>query len=429
MSHEVRRATLRAGGTGVLVHSLRPTTANTVDVPGDVKRMLDEVRRRGDDALIEQARAFGSPDFTHDCIRVTPVSLGNALGRIPAPLRRAIEVAADQVRAVAEAQRPTDCVVALEHGQRVTIRAVAVDSAGCYVPGGRAAYPSSLIMATVPAQVAGVRRIAIASPAGPDNKVSDVVRATAAILGVDEVYAVGGAGAIGALAYGTATVSPVAVIAGPGNAWVTEAKRQVHGVVGIDSLAGPSEVLILADGSADPGLVTLDLLAQAEHGPDSVAVLASTDPEVTDGVGQRLRDVSSTVPGAITLIDCMSLPLMIELAEALAPEHLQLVLRASDIEASVAQISRSGCVFLGRNGATAFGDYVAGSNHILPTAGAARFASSVGPATFMRRMSVVEIPQAAVDALGAHVSVLAEAEGFPLHGRSVTARMTPGELR
>jgi histidinol dehydrogenase len=429
VSHEVRRATLRAGGTGVLVQSLRPTSASAASVPADVERILVEVRRRGDDALVEQARAFGSPEFTHDRIRVTPVSLGNALGRIPGELRRAIELAADQVRAVAEAQRPTDRTVTLDHGQRVTIRAVPVDSAGCYVPGGRAAYPSSLIMATVPAQVAGVDRIAIASPAGTDSKVSEVVRATAAILGVEEVYAVGGAGAVGALAYGTATVSPVSVIAGPGNAWVTEAKRQVHGVVGIDSLAGPSEVLILADASADPGLATLDLLAQAEHGPDSVAVLASTDPELTDSVAQRLRDRSSTVPGAITLIDCMSLPLMIELAEALAPEHLQLVLKTGDLETSAPQITRSGCVFIGRNGATAFGDYMAGSNHILPTSGAARFASSVGPATFMRRMSVVEIPQTAVDALGAHLNVLAEAEGFPLHGESVTARMTPGELR
>ncbi len=427
MSREVRRATLRPRGTGVLVHSLRPA-AVSADVAGDVARILDDVRSRGDDALVDQAREFGSPDFTHDRLRVTPVSLGNALGRIPNALREAIRVAADQVRAVAEAQRPTDRAITLEHGQRVTVRAVAVDSAGCYVPGGRAAYPSSLIMATVPAQVAGVGRIAIASPAGPDSKVSDVVRATAAILGIEEVYAMGGAGAIGALAYGTATVAPVAVVAGPGNAWVTEAKRQVHGVVGIDSLAGPSEVLILADSGADPGLISLDLLAQAEHGPDSVAVLASTDPELTDGVAQRLRDRSATVSGAITLVDCLSLPLMIELAEALAPEHLQLMLRESDLESSAARITRSGCVFLGRNGATAFGDYVAGSNHILPTAGAARFASGVGPATFMRRMSVVDIPQTAVDALGSHLQVLAEAEGFPLHGQSVTDRMTPGGL-
>ena len=428
MSHEVRRATLRPRGTGVLVQSLRPVNSGD-DVPRSVEGILAEVRARGDDALVDQAQRFGSPEFTHDRIRVTPVSLGNALGRIPAALKDAIRVAADQVRDVAQAQVLTDRTVTLSHGQRITIRAVPVDAAGCYVPGGRAAYPSSLIMATVPAQVAGVERIAIASPPGPDSKVSDVVRATAAILGIEEVYAIGGAAAIGALAYGTATVAPVAVIAGPGNAWVTEAKRQVHGVVGIDSLAGPSEVLVLADATADPALVALDLLAQAEHGPDSVAVLVSTDAELTDGVAQRLRDRAATVAGAIILIDSLSLPLMIELAEALAPEHLQLMLKDSDLASTAAKISRAGCVLLGRNGATAFGDYMAGSNHILPTAGAARFASSVGPATFMRRMSVVEVPQVAVDALGPHLKVLAEAEGFPFHGQSVTARITPGELR
>ncbi|MBI2684639.1 MAG: histidinol dehydrogenase [Actinobacteria bacterium] len=418
----VRRARLRAGGTGSIVHSLRPR-ADQAAVRADVEATLAAVRSRGDDALVEQAVRFGSTTFSHDNLRVKPISLENGLGRVSAALRSAITFAADQVRELAEATRPSDRDLTLQHGQRITIRAVPVDSVGCYVPGGRAAYPSSMIMAVVPAQVAGVRRIAVVTPPGLDGKVSDQIKATASILGIGEVYAAGGAAAIGALAYGTATVAPVAIIAGPGNAWVQEAKRQVHGAVGIDSIAGPSEVLILADASADPDVVAADLQAQAEHGPDSVSVLATTDPSLSAEVEQRLLDGVDVV-GRITIVDCLSLPLMVELAEAFAPEHLQINLRPEDAERVAPLITRAGCIFLGANGGTAFGDYVAGSNHILPTGGAARFASAVGPATFMRRMSVVDLPDAAVEVLTPHLATLADAEGFPLHRRS--AELRPG---
>ena len=418
----VRRVRLRAGGTASVVHSLRPQGVGPA-LRGDVEAILESVRARGDDALVEESRRFGAPTFSHDRLRVRNVSLENAADAIAPKLRRAIETAAAQIRAVSEAVRPQDRDLVLEYGQRITIRALAVDAVGCYVPGGRAAYPSSLLMACVPAQVAGVERIAVVSPPGADNAVVEVIRATAAILGIGEVYAVGGAAAIGALAYGTATIAPVAVIAGPGSAWVQEAKRQVQGLVGIDSLAGPSEVLILADAEATPELVAADLLAQAEHGPDSISVLASTDPSLTDHVAALLR--SRTTPGAITLVDVMSTPLLVELAEAFAPEHLQINLRTEDAEATARQITRAGCVFVGPNGGTAFGDYMAGSNHILPTGGSARFASAVGPATFMRRMGIVNLPQEAVDALAPHLDVLARAEGFPEHARSATARISP----
>jgi histidinol dehydrogenase len=274
-------------------------------------------------------------------------------------------------------------------------------------------------MGVVPAQVAGVERIVVASPPGPDGLPNHVVLAAAAILGVDQVIAAGGAAAIAAMAYGTQTIEPVDVITGPGNPWVQEAKRQVFGQVGIDSVAGPSELVVLADDAADPAAIAADLLAQAEHGPDSPAICACWDPAVGDAVQAALA-VANTPVGTITLVDCPSQEDAIVLAEAFAPEHLQLSL--ADPEAIVPRIRRAGCVFLGPLGATAFGDYVAGSNHILPTGGAARHASAVGPATYMRRMALVDIPQGAVDILTPHLAALADAEGFPEHRRSAEIR-------
>jgi histidinol dehydrogenase len=302
------------------------------------------------------------------------------------------------------------------------VRALPVDSAGVYVPGGRASYPSSLIMGVVPAQVAGVRRIAVVTPPRPDGRPAPAVMAAAHALGLEEVYATGGPAAIGALAYGTATIAPVAVVVGPGNRWVQEAKRQVAGTVGLDGIAGPSEVLVIADDSADPELVAADLLAQAEHGPDSPAVLASADPKVIEAVAAALA-AAPDAAGAVTLVECASVPLALELAEAFAPEHLQLNLR--DAAALAEGVRRAGAVFIGRNGGTAFGDYIAGSNHVLPTGGAARFASALGPSTFLRRMAIVDMPQEAVDALTPHLAALAEVEGFPQHRRSAELRVTP----
>jgi histidinol dehydrogenase len=391
------------------------------DLEERVRGIVAAVRASGDDALVALARDHDAPGFSHDRLRVPPAAIDRAAGELAPALRAALEAAAAAVRRVAEAQRPGDVDVTLPQGQRVRVRAIAVDSAGCYVPGGRAAYPSSLVMAVVPAQVAGVARIAVASPPGPDGRVAPVVLGAAGVLGVREVYAMGGAGAIAALAHGTATVAPVAVITGPGSPWVQEAKRQVQGVVGIDGIAGPSEVLVVADASADPRVVAADLLAQSEHGPDSPAVLASDDPEVIENVSDALRAEGAPLE-AVTLVECASLPLALELAEAMAPEHLQLAV--ADPEPLLPVISRAGAVFLGPTGGTAFGDYVAGSNHILPTGGAARFASAVGPATYMRRMSVVDLSQPAVDALTPHLAALADAEGFPMHRRSAEIRVS-----
>jgi histidinol dehydrogenase len=418
---EARRVRLFAGGAQVVAHTLRPTDGQP-DVSEEVRGILESVRQLGDNALVAQAIAYDCPEFSHDRLRVPGRALEDAARTAPAAFVAAVREAAAQVRAVAEALGASDVDLALGHGQRIRVRALPVDSAGVYVPGGRAAYPSSLIMGAVPAQVAGVKRIAIVTPPRPDGRPAGAVMAAAAALGIEEVYATGGPAAIGALAYGTATIAPVAVVVGPGNRWVQEAKRQVAGVVGLDGIAGPSEVMVIADDSADPELVAADLLAQAEHGPDSPAVLASADHALIDAVAEILGRSPDAI-GAVTLVECASLPLALDLAEAFAPEHLQLNLR--DAAAVAEGVRRAGAVFIGRNGGTAFGDYVAGSNHVLPTGGAARYASALGPGTFTRRMAIVDMPQEAVDALTPHLAALAEVEGFPQHRRSAELRVTP----
>jgi len=414
------RIACTAAAVADCAEALRPAqSAPGPELGAIVAATIAEVRAVGDAALVAHGRRFGSPRFRAGQLRVPPAAIARARASLAPDLAEALAVAAAQVRAFATAVRPGDTEVTLEYGQRITVRAVPVAAAGCYVPGGRAAYPSSLVMAVVPAQVAGVGRIAVASPPGPDGLPAEVILATAAILGVEEVYAVGGAAAIAALAYGTASVAPVSVITGPGSAWVQEAKRQVSGTVGIDGFAGPSEVMILADGSADPAAIALDLLAQAEHGPDSVAALASHDTAFVDAVAAVLAEEEAPI-GAVTLVDCPELEVAVALAEAFAPEHLEICVPGAHELAD--RIRQAGAVFVGPNCATAYGDYVAGSNHVLPTGGAARFASALGPSTYLRRMSIVEVTDAAVRALTPHLERLAEAEGFGLHARSAAAR-------
>ncbi len=412
-----RRITMGGGEAERLAATLRPAVGE--GPAAAVADALADVRTRGDAALVDAIRQFDAPGFSGTNAVVPADALAAAEAALGPTLRAAIEEAVANVRAVAEASLPGATRADLPAGQSVCIEAIAVDAAGVYAPGGRAAYPSSVIMGVVPAQVAGVRRIVLATPAGPDGLPNPVVLATASILGVDQVIAVGGAAAVGALAYGTETVDRVDVITGPGNPWVQEAKRQVFGTVGIDSIAGPSELVVLLDATADPVAIAADLLAQAEHGADSPSVAAAWDPAVLDALAMALSEANAPV-GTITLVDCASQDDAIALSEAFAPEHLQIA--TADAGEIAPRIRRAGCVFLGPLGATAFGDYVAGSNHILPTGGAARHASSVGPATYMRRMALVTIPQSAVDRLTPHLAALAEAEGFPEHRRSAEVR-------
>lgn len=374
--------------------------------------------------MVEQVRRHDCSDFTTDGLVVDPAAMERAAADLTESLRDAILTAAEQVRTVAASLIPPEADLTLPAGQRIRVRTIPVESAGCYVPGGRAAYPSSVIMAVVPAQVAGVSRVVVVSPPGPDGRPPGPVLAAAHLLGVREVYAAGGAGAVAALAFGTRSLPAVQVIVGPGNAWVAEAKRQVSGAVGIDSIAGPSEVFVIADDSVEPEILALDLLAQREHGADSPAIFASDDAAVVSAVAASLAPWGGAGDG-VALVQCGSRDLAVALAEAFAPEHLQLNVRDGAELAST--IRCAGAVFVGRNGGTAFGDYVAGSNHVLPTGGAARFASALGPAVYLRRMSVVEMSQDAVDRLTPHLAALADAEGFPFHRRSAEARTTSRE--
>jgi histidinol dehydrogenase len=425
----IERVDWDGAGAEALARTLRGTTASLADVSAEVAETIAAVREAGDAALRELGERFG--DAPLDRLRVDPEAVAAAPGLLEPPVREALRLAAANVEAVARADVDRVAVptsIELEQGQGVEVRSEPVAAAGVYAPGGRASYPSSVLMACVPARVAGVARIAVCSPPGAGGRPDAAVLAACAIAGVDEVYAVGGAQAIAALAFGTESITAVDVIAGPGNRYVTEAKRLVAGVVGIDGIAGPSELLVVADGSADPHWIALDLCAQAEHGDDSPLAVISPDAALLDRVEELVAEVADERPSvtdaSLTLVAAPGLERALTLADAYAPEHLELAF--TDADEATARGRVAGCVFVGTGGATAFGDYVAGSNHVLPTGGAARFGGPLGPRTFMRRASVVSLPPAAAEALAPHVAAIAGAEGFPVHGESATARAKGG---
>lgn len=390
----------------------------------DVEPIEEEVLREGDEAVLRLTARFDAPAASLDSLRVDGAEASLALSVLEPELRQALEVAIANVRQVAEAQLVDDREVELPAGQKVTLREVPVGAAGIYAPGGRAAYPSSVLMCAVAAQVAGVRRIALASPPGPDGRLHPYVLAAAALCGIEELYAMGGAQAIFALAHGTRTIAPVDVIAGPGNAWVREAKRAVYGRVGIDSLAGPSELMVIAGHDTDVDWAALDLCAQAEHGPESPLVLASVEERVLTAIAAAAEAAAASRPtvadAPLALVQAPDVDAAIDLANAYAPEHLELL--ETDAALMAERVTTAGCVFVGRHGATAFGDYVAGSNHVLPTGGAGRYAGPLGPGSFRRRISNVELDATAAEKLALHVDALAEAEGFPVHGESAMIR-------
>jgi len=318
-------------------------------------------------------------------------------------------------------------VVELSDGQYIDIVEMPVRRVGIYVPSGRAPYPSTVIMCAVTAQVAGVQQIALcAPPSVADARIHPMILAAAALCGVNEVYRVGGAQAIAALAYGTESIRPVDVIVGPGSPYVQEAKRQVAGMVGIDSIAGPSELVVVAADDADPELIALDLLAQAEHGPDSAVAVISNDPRLLDMVVEAVNRLGAERPSVtdalLAVVETKDAVAAVRLADAIAPEHLELI--GDEAEDEVERVARAGCVFVGEMAATAFGDYVAGSNHVLPTGGAARYASALSPRTFRRRMARVSLTDEAAARLAPHGAAIAQAEGFPVHGESMERRRT-----
>jgi histidinol dehydrogenase len=411
-------------GATATATAVREWTAElTPDV--DVAEIEREVRGGGDAAVLRLTARFDATEEAPASLLVEPGVAEEALSGLDPGLRESLDLAAANVRAVAEAQVAAEPrAVELPQGQTVTVRDVAVGGAGLYAPGGRAAYPSSVLMCGIPARVAGVGRLALASPPGPEGRVNPLVLAAAALCEVDEVYAMGGAQAIFALAYGTETIAPVDVIAGPGNAWVREAKRAVAGQVGIDALAGPSELMLVAGHDTDPEWAALDLCAQAEHGAEGPLVAVAVEKAVLDAIGAAVERAAAERTGVgnapLALVQVPDLSDAIHLANAFAPEHLELFEEDASLLAD--QVTTAGCVFVGRHGATAFGDYVAGSNHVLPTGGAGRFSGPLGPGAFRRRISTVEVPPGAASKLAPHADRLARAEGFPVHGESAMIR-------
>ncbi len=390
----------------------------------DVAPIENLIREGGDAAVIALTNRYDATERPLSSLRVDPAESEKALAALEPSLREALGVAAANVRAVAESQLSEPRRTELPQGQTVTVREVPVGAAGIYAPGGRAAYPSSVLMCAIPAQVAGVERIALASPPGADGCLHPLTLAAAAHCGIEEVYAIGGAQAIFALAHGTETIAPVDVVAGPGNAWVREAKRFVYGQVGIDSLAGPSELMVVAGHDTDPAWAALDLCAQAEHGADSPLLLVAVEEHVLDAVLEATERTAAERPSVadapLALLAVPDLSDAADLANAFAPEHLQLF--EEDAALLAEQIHTAGCIFAGRYGATAFGDYAAGSNHVLPTGGAGRFSGPLGPASFRRRISTVEIDAGAAAELAPQVDALARAEGLPVHGESAMIR-------
>ena len=394
-----------------------------------VARLLERVRLEGDAALLNLSEVFDG--VRPDPLRVPEARLQEAWEALPPPLRQALTLAHGRILDFHQHQRPADVDLRGAYGERLGRRWRPVERAGLYVPGGRAAYPSTVLMNAVPAQVAGVERTVMVTPPGPHGEPNPTVLAAAHLAGVREVYRVGGAQAIGALAWGTETIPRVDVISGPGNLWVTLAKKAVYGRVGIDSLAGPSEVLVIADHSARADQVAADLMAQAEHDPLAAAILITTSEELARSVPlavvAQLTDHprAAIVRQALTdwglIVVCGNLKEAARLSDAFAPEHLELLVE--DPEPLAEDIHHAGAIFLGPFSPEAVGDYLAGPNHTLPTCGTARFSGALSVETFLRHTSLIGFNREALEATGGAVMELARSEGLHSHAESVRLRL------
>lgn len=413
-----------------LVHRAEVDVSAAIPVAGDLIRA---VRERGVAALAEQADRFDGGRAPS--IRVDPAAITAAVAKLPGEVRAALDEVLVRERAASEAQVPAAAVTTLADGARITQRWQPVDRVGLYIPGGKAVYPSSVVMNVVPAQVAGVGSIALASPPQKhfDHGIHPLILGAAGVLGVDEVYAMGGAGAIGALAYGLPELAldRVDVVAGPGNVYVAAAKRVVQGDVGIDAEAGPSEVLVIADAAANPAFAAADLISQAEHDEVAAAVLVTDSEELRDAVlGELERQVAQTSArervlaalggpqSAVVLVD--DLATAARVSDAYAPEHLEI--QTADPGAVLERISHAGAIFVGAYSPVSLGDYLAGSNHILPTGGTARFTSGISAATFLRPQQIVQYDRDALAAVASHIRAMSDAEQLPAHGDAVDVR-------
>ncbi len=404
------------------------------DVDRVVADILADVRARGDDAVIELTRRFDGLDLTLETMRVATDDLVNAATACDPQVIAALKMAARRIADFHRRQMPDDLDHVDDDGLRVGYRWTAVAAAGLYVPGGTAAYPSSVLMNALPAKIAGVPRLVMTVPT-LKGRLNPLVLAAAHIAGVDEVYRIGGAQAVGALAYGTATIAPVDKIVGPGNAYVAAAKRRVFGTVGIDMIAGPSEILVVADGSNDPAWIAADLLSQAEHDTAAQAILMTDDAVFADAVERAVESHLKALPraaiarqswtehGAIILL--ASLDGAVALIDRIAPEHLELAVEAP--RAMALRVRNAGAIFLGRFAPEAVGDYLAGPNHVLPTARSARFSSGLGVLDFLKRTSMIDCDAAALAAVGPAAITLARAEGLDAHALSLAIRLNRRE--
>ena len=402
---------------------------NDENVDRVAAEIVADVRARGDAAVAEYTKKF---DKVEGALRITDAERDAAAAKVPPALREALEFAARRIEAFHRALLPKDVDFTDATGTRLGARYRPVDSAGVYVPGGLAAYPSSVLMNIVPAKVAGVRRITMVVPT-PDGVLNPLVMLAARIAGADEIWRIGGAQAVAALAYGTQSIRPVDKITGPGNAYVAAAKRRVFGQVGIDLIAGPSEILVVADKHNDPAWIAADLLSQAEHDPSSQSVLIADDSVFADAVASAVDSQLKTLPraeiaraswrdnGAIILV--RDLAACAPVVDRIAAEHVELAMEMAPAEALSQKIAHAGAIFLGRHTPEAIGDYVAGTNHVLPTSRAARFSGGLGVADFLKRTSIVACTPEALAALGPAALALAEAEGLEAHGRSVSIRL------
>jgi histidinol dehydrogenase len=420
----------RLGGAEGAAWALRSQVASSSDVQAAVREILAAVRERGDQAVLDYTRRFDTGGGEPQALIVPDEALERARAGLSPELHAGLETAIANVALVATAEVREELSVSLAQGQQITLRELPFGSAAVYVPGGRAPYPSTVIMGTVAARAAGVLEVAICSPPRADGQVDATILAACSLCGVSRVYCMGGAQAIAALAYGTESVGPADTIVGPGNLYVQEAKRQLSGVTGTDAFAGPSDLLVIFDEHGEPELVALDMLAQAEHGPGTLVGAISTSASALDALSERLaalaREHHAEQGGAVcVLVEAADSRQAIALANAFAPEHLELI--GPEAEALSPLVRSAGCLFVGSASATAFGDYVAGSNHVLPTAGAARFASGLSPRHFRRSMYEVRIDADAAGVLVPAGVPIALSEGFPLHALSMRARVS-GEL-
>ena len=400
------------------------------DVDATVAGIIADVRARGDAAVIDLTAKFDRITLTANTLRISAEEIAKAIDEVPAQDKSALDLAATRIRAYHARQLPEDAEWTDEAGATLGWRWTPVSAAGLYVPGGLASYPSSVLMNAIPAKVAGVQRLAMVVPT-PDGILNPLVLYAAHAAGVDEIYRIGGAQAVAALAYGTDTIAPVDKITGPGNAYVAAAKRRVFGKVGIDMIAGPSEILVIADADNDPDWIALDLLSQAEHDPSAQSILITTDAAfgvaVSNAVDKRLetlerREIAGASwrdNGAIIVVP--DLGIAASLSNRIAPEHLELCV--ADVDALSAQITHAGAIFLGQWTPEAIGDYIGGPNHVLPTARSARFSSGLSVLDFMKRTTLARMTPDALRAIGPSAARLASSESLEAHGLSVTARL------